>query len=69
MVSAFEKIKMKPGVSDAGDASRVDEGSCLPPPPTDPDVRNSRIRLLISWLCCAIYRVINPGSWERVPLQ
>ena len=28
---------------------RVGEGDCSPPPPTDPDVRDYRIRLLVSW--------------------
>jgi hypothetical protein len=39
---------------DGGAASpgRVDRGSCPPRPPTDPDVRNSRIRLLGSWFRC-----------------
>ena len=30
---------------------RVDPGSCPPEPPTDPDVRNSRIRLLGEQIC------------------
>jgi hypothetical protein len=36
----------------AASESRVDRGSCPPRPPTDPDVRDSRIRLLGSWLRC-----------------
>ena len=32
-------------------ARRVDPGSCPPEPPTDPDVRNSRIRLLGEQIC------------------
>jgi hypothetical protein len=31
---------------------RVDRGSCPPRPPTDPDVRDSRIRLFGSWIRC-----------------
>ena len=37
-------------VSGANRPSRVDRGSCPPRPPTDPDVRNSRIRLFGSWV-------------------
>jgi hypothetical protein len=33
--------------------NRVDPASCLAGPPTDPDVRISRIRLLVARLRCA----------------
>jgi hypothetical protein len=39
-------------VAVAGAPSRVDRGSCPPRPPTDPDVRNSRIRLFGTWVRC-----------------
>jgi len=37
--------------------------------PTDPDVQNSRIRLLKSQLRCSIHRADAPWLRERVALQ
>ncbi len=39
---------MNPGIFPKS-MSRVEEGHHSPPPPTDPDVRISRIRLLTIW--------------------
>ena len=38
------------------EGSRVDPGSCPRGSPTDPDVRNSRLQLFESSLCCYCYR-------------
>jgi len=38
-----------PGHAHAGH-TRVDPGRCLPGPPTDPDVHDSRIRLFETWV-------------------
>ena len=45
--------------------SRVDEGDCSPPPPTDPDVHNSCIRLLIAWSRCNTIVRLAPLDPER----
>lgn len=49
-------------------SSRVDPGRCRPGPPTDPDVRNSRIRLLA---LVGSLRATKDGAhrgrrWDRV---
>ena len=44
---------------------RVDEGDCSPPPPTEPDVRDSRIRLFISWSHCKTINRLAPFDPER----
>lgn len=49
---------------------QVDRGSHLPRPPTDPDVRDERIRLLRSWIYWAtVDGVDHDGPRQRVALQ
>lgn len=49
--------------------SRVAPGDCSPGAPTDPDVRNSRIRLLGSRFRCTIDRADTSGPRERKAIQ
>src|ERR1700694_3155093 len=49
---------------------RVDLGGRPPRPPTDPDVRNSRIRFLGSRVCCARPEPVNDHRLgKRITLQ
>ena len=51
-------------------SSRVGQGSHRPRPPTDPDVRHSRIRLLRSRIRCrAVPGPDDDGCRHRIPLQ
>jgi len=48
------------GLAESQSRRRVDPGSYLPRPPTEPDVQISRIRLLkLRIRCAAIYRMDN----------
>ena len=54
----------------AANRSRVDQGSHLPRPPADPDVRHSRIRLLRSrFRCLTVHGPDNDCCWHRITRQ
>ena len=56
--------------SEMGGFAGVAPGSCPPGAPTDPDMHDSRIRLLWSALRCqTVQRVDGPGRWQRVPRE